>query len=316
MPVLSELQSINHPIFLKHNISVQIKRDDKIHHIISGNKWRKLKYNLQHAKRIGAKGIVTFGGCFSNHIHATAFACHQQNLPVVGIIRGEEESQHNYTLSWAKHWGMQLQFVDRKTYRLRGEQDYLQQLQLQYPGYVIVPEGGSNSLALTGVAEVIHELNQQTEFDTLITPVGSGGTLAGLVLGDENQHNLIGISVLKQQGYLEEQVNALLPTTAKRWNNWTVMNQFHGGGYAKFSAEDTDKVREFAELTGVDFEPVYSGKMVLALLALIESGYFPAQHRIVLLHTGGLQGLAGMFERGILNNNDWPSLPVPRIQKK
>ncbi|MFT5814506.1 MAG: 1-aminocyclopropane-1-carboxylate deaminase, partial [Psychroserpens sp.] len=193
MPTLSVLQPITHPIFIQHNITVQVKRDDQTHHIISGNKWRKLKYNLRYAKAIGAEGIITFGGCFSNHIHACAFACQQQQLPVIGIIRGEEHNQDNYTLAWSKHWGMQLSFVDRKTYRLRSEDSYLQQLQQQYPNHFIIPEGGSNSLALTGVAEVMNELKLQSEFDTIITPVGSGGTLAGLIMGDQAQHNLLGI---------------------------------------------------------------------------------------------------------------------------
>lgn len=313
MSALSKLQSISHPIFTKHGISVAIKRDDKIDNIISGNKWRKLKYNLRHAKVTKAKGIITFGGCFSNHIHAAAFACKQQNLPIIGIIRGEEKNQNNYTLAWAKYWGMQLVFVDRKTYRLRNDEHYLQALQKQYPEHIIVPEGGSNTLALRGVAELIDELNQQAEFDTLMTPVGSGGTLAGLILGDKSQHKLIGISVLKQQDYLDTQVRALLPDSAQQWQNWQIMTKYHRGGYAKFSQQDAKRVREFAEITGVDFEPVYSGKMVLALLDLIESGYFPPQHRIILLHTGGLQGLAGMFERGVLNSDEWPSLPIPTI---
>lgn len=314
MSPLSTLQLISHPLFTQYRITVQIKRDDQIHNIISGNKWRKLQYNIQHAKAIGAKGIITFGGSFSNHIHACAFACQQQNLPVIGIIRGEVENQHNYTLSWAKHWGMQLSFVDRKTYKQRNEGCYLHQLQQQYPDHFIVPEGGSNTLALTGVAEVIDELNQQCKFDTLITPVGSGGTLAGLICGDNAQHNLLGIAVLKQQDYLENTVLALLPNNRKEDKNWQIMNQYHGGGYAKFNAQDAEKVRHFSNAVGIDFEPVYSGKMVLALLDLVASGYFPEHHRIVLLHTGGLQGLAGMFERGILKQANWPSLPELPVQ--
>jgi len=314
MTVLSTLQPINHPTFTQHKISVQVKRDDQIHRIISGNKWRKLKYNLLHAKANGAKGIITFGGCFSNHIHACALACQQQELSAIGIIRGEEHNQNNYTLAWAKHWGMRLTFVDRKTYRLRNENSFLQQLQQQYPDHHIIPEGGSNALALTGMTEVIDELNQQSVFDTLITPVGSGGTLAGLILGDKNQHKLLGISVLKQQGYLEEQVNKLLPMHARIYTNWQVINQYHRGGYAKFSRHDAERICGFNATVGITFEPVYSGKMVLALLDLIEAGYFPAHHRIVLLHTGGLQGLAGMFTRGLLNQAEWPSLPVPPTQ--
>ena len=314
MSALSTLQPISHPMFTRHKISVQVKRDDQIDKVISGNKWRKLKYNLLHAKAINAKGIITFGGSFSNHIHACALACKQQQLSAIGIIRGEADNQDNYTLAWAKHWGMQLSFVDRKTYRLRNEKSYLQHLQQQFPDYLIVPEGGSNTLALIGMAEVIDELNQQSEFDTLLSPVGSGGTLAGLISADKNQHKILGISVLKQDGYLVKQVNDLLPEHAKAHTNWQLMSQYHGGGYAKFSAQDAQRIRSFSAVVGIDFEPVYSGKMILALLDLMSTGYFPAHHRIVLLHTGGLQGLAGMFERGILNPNEWPSLPAPPVQ--
>ena len=301
---------VSHPLFLKHNVTIFIKRDEQLHGVVSGNKWRKLKYNLHCVSGNPVNNVITFGGAFSNHIHATAFACYQKKIKSIGIIRGEENNQNNYTLSWAKHWGMELIFVDRKTYRLRNDKNYLTQLQQQYPGYYIVPEGGSNSLALQGVAEVIDELNQQIEFDTLITPVGSGGTLAGLILGDKGQHNLLGVSVLKQAEYINEQITELLPEDAKQYENWQVMQQYHCGGYAKFSQQDALKIREFSQVTNIDFEPVYSGKMILALLDLVESGYFPAGHRIVLLHTGGLQGLGGMFERGLLNKNEWPTLPT------
>lgn len=304
----SILQPIYHPVFTQHKITVQVKRDDMIDHVVSGNKWRKLQHNLLHAKNSGARGIITFGGCFSNHIHASAFACKQQGLNAIGIIRGELANQHNYTLAWAKYWGMQLNFVDRKTYRLRNNQTYLSSLQQLYPDYLIVPEGGSNTLALTGMTDVINELNSQAQFDTIMTPVGSGGTLAGLVLGDKNQHQLLGVAVLKQGEYLNEQVKELLPQQAKAYDNWHIFTQYHGGGYAKFSEGDVNDLLAFNEETGVTFEPVYSGKMILALLDLVKQGYFPKHHRIVLLHTGGLQGIAGLISRKMLNEKDWPIL--------
>lgn len=310
MKTESPLQKITHPLFERHQLSVSIKRDDIIHPIISGNKWRKLKFNLQHAQAHKYIGVISFGGSFSNHIHALAFACHQQGLKSIGIIRGEKEYASNFTLSMAQQWGMALHFVNRKTYRLRENSEYLAQLQLTYPGYLIVPEGGSNTLALGGVGEVITELNQQCEFDTLVTPVGSGGTLAGLIKADNNQHNLLGIAVLKQDGYLTEQVNTLLGDSL-HFNNWQIMPEFHRGGYAKFSKEDAEKILSFSRQTGFVFEPVYSGKMILALLELIDQQYFPKGHRLVLLHTGGLQGIGGLIERGLLNANDW-SVPTFR----
>jgi 1-aminocyclopropane-1-carboxylate deaminase len=304
MKTESPLQKISHPLFERHQLSVSIKRDDVIHPIISGNKWRKLKLNLRHAQAHNYIGVISFGGSFSNHIHALAFACHQQGLKSIGIIRGEKEYASNFTLSMAQRWGMELHFVDRKSYRLRENKEYLAQLQLIYPDYFIVPEGGSNTLALGGVGEVIAELNQQCEFDTLITPVGSGGTLAGLIKADNNQHNILGIGVLKQDGYLTEQVNSLLGDNL-HFNNWQIMPEFHRGGYAKFSKEDAEKILSFSQQTGFIFEPVYSGKMILALLDLINQQYFPKGHRLVLLHTGGLQGIGGLIERGLLNANDW-----------
>jgi len=300
----SRLQKISHPLFEKYQLSVSIKRDDCIHPIISGNKWRKLKFNLHYAKAHQYTGVVSFGGSFSNHIHALAYVCQQHGLKSVAIIRGEKEYAGNFTLSIAQKWGMELSFVDRKTYRLRENKDYLAELQLAYPNYLIVPEGGSNALALRGVGEIITELNHQCEFDTLLTPVGSGGTLAGLIKADNSQHNLLGISVLKQDGYLEQQVNSLLGHSSN-YSNWQILSEFHCGGYAKFNKEDVQKILSFNQQTGFLFEPVYSGKMILALLDLIEQGYFPKGHRIVLLHTGGLQGLGGLIERGLLNADDW-----------
>lgn len=314
MTILSELQPLHHPLFTHHNVLVHIKRDDLIHPIISGNKWRKLKYNLDHVKQSSNfNGVLSFGGSYSNHIHALAFACYHQKLPCIAIIRGEINNANNFTLTWARHWGMKLHFVDRKTYRRRHNTDYLVQLQHEYPNYFIVPEGGSNTLAIPGVAEIMSELNQQTEFDTLITSVGSGGTLAGLISGDKEngdvEHKLLGVAVLKDANYLVEEVKILLPPKAKQHNNWQILTNFHCGGYAKFSPEDAQRILEFNQITNVEFEPVYSGKMVLALLDLLEQGYFKTGERIVLLHTGGMQGLGGMVERGILHSEDWP---VPR----
>lgn len=307
---LSPLQLLQHPLFSKHNVKVFAKRDDIIHPIISGNKWRKLKFNLRAIQNdTSLIGAITFGGSYSNHIHAFAYACHQQNIPCVGVIRGEESYANNFTLTCAQHWGMKLHFVDRQTYRRRNDTDYLKSLQKAFPNYFIIPEGGSNQLAIPGVAEVMNELKEQIEFDTLLTPVGSGGTLAGIITGDKeyfhHEHKLLGIAVLKGANYLTEEVKSLLPSTIKPHNNWKIHTEFHRGGYAKFSKDDVQRIREFNKITGVDFEPVYSGKMVLALFDLLEQDYFPPNERIVLLHTGGLQGLGGMIERGILPSNEW-----------
>lgn len=309
---LSPLQKIYHPLFEQYQLDVHVKRDDLLHGIISGNKWRKLKYNLEQLKNTNCRGALTFGGSYSNHIHAFAYACMQHNTPCIGVIRGEECYASNFTLRWAKHWGMQCHFVDRKTYRRRFETGFLAELAELYPNFFIIPEGGSNNLAIPGVAEVVEELNQQTEFDTIMTPVGSGGTLAGLISGDAvascKQHKILGVAVLKQAEYLVDEVKGLLTTEGLIHNNWQLLTDFHRGGYGKFSATDAQRIITFNQQTGVIFEPVYSGKMILALLDLIEQNYFKPHERIVLLHTGGLQGLGGMLEQGRLNAKDWPYL--------
>jgi 1-aminocyclopropane-1-carboxylate deaminase len=310
MANFSKLQTLQHPLFEQYQLHVQIKRDDLIDPIISGNKWRKLKYNIKHVKEKGYKGIISFGGAYSNHIHALAFACKQHDLHAIGIIRGERHYAENFTLSKASKWGMALHFVDRQTYRERHTAHYLQQLSQQFPDYFIIPEGGSNRLALQGVAEICHELNSQTQYDTLISPVGSAGTISGLITGDDNQHKIIGIAVLKQTDYLTKEVSMLLnDQQGKTFNNWQIFNNYHDGGYAKFSPDNLKKLHAFSATTGVPFEPVYSGKMVLALLDLIENGYFPPHHNIVLLHTGGLQGLGGLIEQNKLKASEWP-LPL------
>lgn len=312
MKNVSPLQAIKHSLFTRHQVKVSIKRDDQIHPIISGNKWRKLRYNLQLAKEKQYQGIISFGGCYSNHLHALAYACQQQQLEALAIVRGESDNQSNYTLSWAKHWGMKLSFVDRNTYRKRQDLAFLNDLQQRYPKHLIIPEGGSNQLALQGVGEVINELNQQSSYDSLLVPVGSGGTVAGLVKQDDNQHNIIGIAVLKQSDYLLEEVKRLLKNDSK-YHRWSIENNYHGGGYAKFSADDANRILQFSTATGIPFEPIYTGKMLLGFFDLLEKGYFTANQHIILLHTGGLQGIAGLVDQGRLNLNEWPLPPAPPV---
>lgn len=305
MKVLSPVTQIDHPLFQKHQINVWVKRDDLIHPVISGNKWRKLKFNLMHANQQEYQGVLSFGGAYSNHIHALAYACKNNNLKSLAIIRGEEHYRNNSTLSQAISWGMNCHFVDRKTYKLRNNQNYLNELSQQYPDYFIVPEGGSNQHALAGVSEVIYELDKQLSYDCLMLPVGSAGTLSGLIKADHNRHHLLGVAVLKQDGYLEQEVNQLLASEPNKHDNWKILNNFHGGGYAKFSHDDCLRISEFNQLTGITFEPIYSGKMLLAFLALLEQGYFQKNQTVVLLHTGGLQGINGLIEQNKLSAEMW-----------
>ncbi|WP_394172772.1 1-aminocyclopropane-1-carboxylate deaminase/D-cysteine desulfhydrase [Thalassotalea litorea] len=306
----SPLQAIEHPLLLQKQVNVWVKRDDLIHPIISGNKWRKLSANLKACKNQGATQIVSFGGAFSNHIHALAFAGQQLGLQTVGVIRGEPEYANNFTLSWARHWGMQLKFVDRNTYRLREQAEFLQQLQQQFPNARIIPEGGSNTLALNGVGEIISELKRQTDFDFLLCPVGSGGTIAGLINAADKQHKVFGISVLKQDGYLEKQIQKLLGD-ATISSQWQLFNQYHCGGYGKFKDIDLQQMLEIQNALNIPLEPMYSGKLFIAFFDMLKRDCFPKGSDIVLLHTGGLQGLGGMAQRRLIKEEQWhiPAFP-------
>jgi 1-aminocyclopropane-1-carboxylate deaminase len=280
----------------KRNIYLGVKRDDLLHPLISGNKWRKLKYNLAHMKKLKKTELLTFGGAFSNHIHACAAAGKEFNLTTHAIVRGPELDHHNPTIQFAKQCGMQLHVVNRLEYRQRNDPDYLNSLQARFPSAYIIPEGGTNSLALLGCQELVNTL---PEHDYLICPTGSGGTLAGLIEGSETATQVIGIAVLKQADYLKDEIRKL-STKANLQNNWQLLTDFHGGGYGKFTPQLWRFCQEMNNNHNLPLEPIYSGKMMYALWQLIEQDYFPAGSKIIAVHTGGMQGLDGLKYRGLI----------------
>lgn len=293
----SPLQVLTHPLLTAKSITLSVKRDDLLHPDISGNKWRKLKHNLLYAEANNKDHLLSFGGAFSNHIHALAAACNHFQFKATGIIRGENHYASNPTLSQAQQWGMQLQFVDRKTYRLKEQTEYLHTLQTQYPNAYIIPEGGSNNLAIPGVEEVVTELMQQSTqpIDHLFTATGSAGTMSGLISGilkHSHATQVHGIAVLKNAHYLEQSVVNFVPQAEQL--NWYLHTNFHEGGYGKISPALATFCRQFVDQTQIPIEPIYTGKMFYALWQLIEQGYFSAGTHIVALHTGGLQGLTGL----------------------
>lgn len=281
------------------NIELWIKRDDLLHPLISGNKWRKLKYQIYHTFNNHYNGILSFGGCFSNHIHALAGAGKILQFNTHGIIRGEPTSITNATLSDAGHWGMQFTFVNRREYKLRDSYDYLQSLQERFPCYFISPEGGSHPLALNGVEELVYELLDQADFtpDYVCCPVGSGGTLAGIARVLPKESTAIGISVLKANYSLNSQVETLIDNKQKV--NWKIVHDYHCGGYAKISDALRSFCTKFEQNFQVPIEPIYTGKMLFGIFSMIDKGEFKDGSKIVLVHTGGLQGKAGLKERGL-----------------
>lgn len=266
-------------------VNIWIKRDDLLHPIISGNKWRKLKYALEKLLAQQPRHIISFGGGYSNHLHALAYCCYQLQIKLTAVIRGDYSANLTPMLQDLLCWGSDIQYVERKTYRLRHQADYLVKLKQQYPDAHIIPEGGSQVDAIAGVAEIVSELTN--DYDYILSPVASGGTLAGLITATEQQHTkVIGIAVLKGQGYLENLVKGFLPANNKA-DNWQILHQFHQGGYGKTNEQLTQFCQQ---QTAIPLEPVYSGKLFYAVQQLIAIGYFQPNSRILLLHTGGLQG--------------------------
>lgn len=291
----SPLQLIHDKWLHEKGIQLYIKRDDLMHPQVQGNKWRKLKYNLIRARELGKETLLTFGGPYSNHIYATAAAAKLFGFKSVSIIRGEEPKDLSYTLKFALSQGMQLQYVDRVTYRNKDGKVYLQSLQAQYPNAYIVPEGGTNQYALQGVAELVGEID--TDFDYLCSPCGTGGTLAGMVAGLKGEKQVVGFSALKGYDNLTSHIDGLVQQYGgKSYHNYEIHFQYNFGGYAKVKPELIDFIKAFKAQHDVQLEPVYTGKMLYGIYDLIKLNYFPKGSTIVAVHTGGLQGLSGYLD--------------------
>ncbi|REE00409.1 1-aminocyclopropane-1-carboxylate deaminase/D-cysteine desulfhydrase [Marinoscillum furvescens] len=288
----SPLDHISVPLFNQKGVEVWVKREDLIHPEIMGNKWRKLKYNLQHYHHHDYSGLVTFGGAYSNHIAATAAACHEQNIPCIGIIRGEElNSNSNPTLRFAHQKGMQLEFVNRSLFRQYRDGE---SLPAQLANYYRVPEGGTNALALAGCKEMLTELDET--FDYIACPIGTAGTFAGILSGVSPHTTLLGFSSLKGD-FIHQQVRDILATYGIENQSYRIFDNYHFGGYAKTSAALISFINRTKQETGLQLEPIYTGKMFFAVWDLIAKGYFKAGSKIMLVHTGGLQGIAGFLEK-------------------
>lgn len=289
----SPLTHIKDPLFEEKELEVWIKRDDLIHPTIMGNKWRKLKYNLEYAMKNNAKGILTFGGAFSNHIVATAAACHENNLKSAGIIRGDElNASSNSSLQFASQHNMELAFVSREKFRqLRSSP---QTVSKDWPGYYVLPEGGTNALAIEGCAELISELPHP--FDFVTTPLGTGGTMAGLLKGLNGQGFLLGFSSLKGQ-FVQKEFRNLIESQDINFRNYEINTDNHFGGYGKVPDVLIHFINRIKAKFSLQFDPIYNGKMYFGVLKLIEQGYFPPKSKILIVHTGGLQGISAFNDQ-------------------
>lgn len=281
---------IKDPLLEAKGVELWMKREDLNHPIVSGNKWRKLKYNLIEAKKQGHKKLLTFGGAYSNHIYAVAGAGKELGFETIGVIRGEAHSELNPTLSFAQTQGMQFHYMDRSTYREKDSIKIINLLKQVYGSFYLIPEGGTNDLALKGCSELAQEID--IEYDILCCPVGTGGTLAGLIIGAKGRGQLLGFSALKGS-FLQEEVENLLEMTSLIYNNWGVTDEFCFGGYAKTKPKLLEFMAEFEEKQGILLDPIYTGKMMYGIYEMVKSGRFKAGTKIVAVHTGGLQGRAG-----------------------
>ncbi|MEQ9466743.1 MAG: pyridoxal-phosphate dependent enzyme [Ekhidna sp.] len=280
---------ISHPLLHEKQIRLFVKRDDLIHQEIMGNKWRKLKYNLEEMKSRGLKSLVTLGGAYSNHIAAVAAAAHDYCLESIGIIRGDElHEASNPTLAFVHAKGMKLEFVDRPTYR--AWRDNPAGILEKFPNSYFLPEGGTNRLAIKGCEEIIQEINES--FDILVTPVGTGGTMAGLVGSARVDHKIIGISSLKGD-FVHKSFKKLLTGNHIKGNNYEIIDHYHFGGYGKTRPELIDFINWFKENFSIQLDPIYTGKSFFGVWDMIKTDKFEKNLKIVLLHTGGLQGIEG-----------------------
>ncbi len=268
-------------------ISISVKRDDLLHPLISGNKFRKLKYNLLEAKNRNCDTLVTFGGAFSNHILATAAAAAEKKLKAIGIIRGEELAENyatNPTLQKALTLGMQFVFVSREAYRNKGK--IIEDLNLNQITSYIIPEGGTNDLAVQGCEEILNENTKK--YDYICCSVGTGGTVSGIINASEANQEIIGFSSLKGD-FLSDEIRKFV-----KKSNWSLNTDYHFGGYGKVTDELIQFINDFKFAHHLELDPIYTGKMVYGILELIDAGFFKTNTSLLFIHTGGLQGIAGM----------------------
>ncbi len=277
------------PINLPKGISLVIKREDLIHPFVSGNKFRKLKYNLLQAKAENQSTLLTFGGAYSNHIAAVGYAGKENGFQTIGIIRGDElgdKIESNPTLKFAQECGMQFEFVSRETYRLKTEATYLEQLQQKYGSFYLIPEGGTNAFAIQGCEEILTP--EDASFDFVACAIGTGGTISGLINSVLPHQKVLGFPALKGD-FLQDEIRNFV-----RQDNWELITDYHFGGYGKVTNELIDWINRFYAQTQIPLDPVYTGKMVFGIVDLIAKNYFPENAKILLIHTGGLQGIQGM----------------------
>jgi len=281
-------QQIIFPIFDDNDFKIYIKREDKIHPIVSGNKFRKLKYNIQKAKELNKNIIITFGGAHSNHLLATAYAGKKENLKTIAYVRGDElqNIKYNSTLQKCNDFGMEFVFISRVDYRKRNELDYIKSIKTKFKDAYVIPEGGTNELGVLGCEEIL--TLDDSFFDVICCPVGSGGTISGIINSSSNNHKVIGFSALKGS-----EINNVISKFVNK-SNWKIFDDDIFGGYANIDNRLVNFINEFYKNTGLELDPIYNSKMLFKIIKLIESKKWKFGKKVLLINTGGLQSVKEM----------------------
>tara|TARA_B110000977_G_C11056307_1_gene484205 strand:+ start:502 stop:1407 length:906 start_codon:yes stop_codon:yes gene_type:complete len=290
LPITSSVQELSDSLITQKNIRVFVVREDLIHPDISGNKWRKLYYNIQAAKQYKRTTLVTFGGAYSNHIVATAAVGKEFGFKTIGFIRGEEHLPLNPSISYAVSCGMEIRYIDRMSYKLKDQESFLNTLLAKDKDYYLLPEGGSNELAVKGCEEIVSNL--KIDFDIVCCACGTGGTISGIINSLKPHQRALGFPALKGAEFLNDELLKYV-----RNSQWDFNFEYHFGGYAKVNAELINFINLFKQEHNIPLDPVYTGKMFFGVWDLIKKDYFRRGSSIVLIHTGGLQGIKGMNQR-------------------
>ncbi|WP_369048605.1 1-aminocyclopropane-1-carboxylate deaminase/D-cysteine desulfhydrase [Tenacibaculum sp. UWU-22] len=294
LTITTKNQQVFLPVLEKMGIELFIKREDAIHPFVSGNKFRKLKYNIKAAREQQKDTLLTFGGAFSNHIAATAATGKIAGFKTIGVVRGEELGYNlhktlttNTTLNEAYKNGMQLKFVTREAYRNKTSQLFIEQLKKEFGDFYLVPEGGTNSLAVKGCEEILTTADEK--FDYICVAVGTGGTVSGLINSTKKYQKVIGFPALKGD-FLSEEIKKYTLNNL----NWSLVNEYHFGGYGKHTSSLISFINAFKTQTNILLDPIYTGKMLFGIVDLIKNNHFKEGNKILAIHTGGLQGINGV----------------------
>jgi len=296
-PATVPIHSVEHPLLDEFGVKLSVRRDDLLHPLISGNKWYKLIPYLKQSVDQQAQGIISFGGAYSNHLHALAYAGKCLGVPTLGLVRGELPKVLNPTLREMRDWGMELRAVSRSLYRERNRRDITHDL-IGDHSWLIVPEGGAGLVAVEACRYWGNQIREGSDgFDVLCLACGTGASLAGIIAAQRPQTRVLGFSALRDGDSISQSVRSWLDQLGIVHPYWEILSQYAGPGFGRLYPELIAFLQNWPAYSSVPLEPVYTGKLLLGILALVQQGVIGRGQRILVIHTGGIQGARGMAER-------------------